>query len=181
MEDVKNSGAIVVIRPDSGDPTTVPLDIIEIFMEKYGFTTNEKGYRTLPGCIRVIQGDGINKDSIKQILQGLEERKLTLDNLAFGMGGALLQGVNRDTLKFAMKANNNVIDGVSHDLRKTPKTDGGKTSKAGAQAVIIVDGEYETIRKDQLGFRKNIMRPVFRNGQLLVDDTFETIRARAAA
>jgi nicotinamide phosphoribosyltransferase len=179
-QEVIDSGATVVVRPDSGDPTQVPIDVIEILMQKYGYTTNELGFRTLPGCIRVIQGDGITKDSIKIILANLEANKMTLDNLAFGMGGGLLQQVNRDTLKFAQKANSNTVNGVKKDLYKRPKTDDGKASKAGEQALIIEDGQYKTIRKDELNGRENQLREVYRNGELLIKDDFATIRARAA-
>ena len=178
-EEVLDSGATVVIRPDSGDPVRVPLDVIEILMNKYGYTVNNKGFRTLPDCVRVIQGDGINKDSIKQILAGLEEHKLTLDNLAFGMGGALLQQINRDTLKFAMKANSNTINGIKQEIYKSPKTDGGKASKAGEQALIKQDGAYITMRRDDIGDAKNELKVVYKNGKLLVDDTFEEIRKRS--
>lgn len=180
-EEVIASGGTVVVRPDSGDPTRVPIDVIEILMEKYGYTTNEKGFRTLPDCIRVIQGDGINKDSIKQILANLEAAKMTLDNLAFGMGGALLQGINRDTLMFAMKANSTVINGVRQDTYKRPATDNGKSSKAGEQALVFdaYDKTFETVRKDELGDRENVLREVFRNGELLIEEDFATIRERS--
>ena len=180
-EAIKNSGGTFVARPDSGDPTTVPIEIIEILMEQFGFTTNDKGYRTLPDYIRVIQGDGINKDSIKVILANLDKAKMTLDNLAFGMGGALLQGVNRDTLQFAMKANNIVIAGKRTDVWKRPVTDSSKASHAGEQALVFdaYTKTYETVRKDELGDRENVLREVYRNGELLIDETFATIRERS--
>ena len=180
-EAIENSGGTFVARPDSGDPTTVPIEIIEILMEKFGYTTNEKGYRTLPDCIRVIQGDGINKDSIKEILANLDKAKMTLDNLAFGMGGALLQGVDRDTLGFAMKANSIVVNGDRRDVFKRPVTDMGKASHAGEQALIKEDGVFRTIRKDELNGRENIMREIYRDGELLIVDDFATIRARSNA
>lgn len=180
-EAIENSGGTLVVRPDSGDPTTVPIEIIEILMEKFGSTTNDLGYRTLPDCIRVIQGDGINKESIKQILANLDKAKMTLDNLAFGMGGALLQGVNRDTLQFAMKANSITINGVKEDVWKRPVGDSSKASKAGEQALVYdaYERKHETIRKDALGDRKNILREVYRNGELLIDEDFSTIRERS--
>ena len=180
-EAIENSGGTFVVRPDSGDPTIVPIEVIEILMEKFGFTTNEKGYRTLPDCIRVIQGDGINKDSIKKILANLDRFKMTLDNLAFGMGGALLQGLDRDTLQFAMKANEIVIDGETEDVFKRPVGDSGKASLAGAQAVVFdtYHKTYENVRLSELGDRENVLREVYRDGELLIDEDFATIRARS--
>ena len=40
--------------------------------------------------IRLIQGDGVNMKSIKDILHMLEENEFATDNLVFGSGGTLL-------------------------------------------------------------------------------------------
>ena len=53
------------------------------------------------------------------------------DNIAFGMGGGLLQHVNRDTMKFAMKCSAIVKDGHVVEVYKDPITDQGKKSKKG--------------------------------------------------
>jgi nicotinic acid phosphoribosyltransferase len=45
-------------------------------------------------------------------------------NMAFGMGGGLLQKVNRDTMSFATKLSHIVYaDGRAADVMKRPKTD----------------------------------------------------------
>ena len=72
---------------------------------------NTRGYRVLPDFVRVIQGDGINLHSIEAILREMKRRRLSAENVAFGMGGALLQKLNRDTLQFAMKASAICVDG----------------------------------------------------------------------
>lgn len=177
---VIDSGATVVVRPDSGDPTTVPVEIIEILMEEFGYETNEAGYKTLPSCVRVIQGDGINRESIQQILANLEEKKFSLDNIAFGMGGALLQHMNRDTFKFAMKASYAIVDDEGRDVYKQPITDNGKSSKRGI-LVLNQTGEGKFIsrqRWDAVG--RNHLETVYLNGEILVDDTLDQIRERTA-
>lgn len=177
-QQIIDSGATLVVRPDSGDPTVVPLDIIELLMEKFGHTVNEKGYKVLPSCVRVIQGDGINRESIKVILANMEDRKLALDNIAFGMGGAMLQHMNRDTLKFAMKASSAIVDGEPRDVYKEPVGDKGKASKRGILVLNKTTGGYRTRQRwDTAG--PNVLRPVYRNGELLVDDNFSDIRARS--
>jgi len=123
-------GGSLVIRPDSGDPITVCNNVIEILGDKFGYTTNEKGYKVLNN-IRVIQGDGVNKAAIEGILKSLAAKGWSADNIAFGMGGALLQGVNRDTLKFAMKCSAVEVDGEWIHVYKDPVTDPGKRSKHG--------------------------------------------------
>ncbi len=180
-EAVKNSGGTLVIRPDSGDPVSIVRETIERLMNKFGFSTNAKGYRVLPSYVRVIQGDGISLTSIEAILAAMEKAGLSADNIAFGMGGELLQKLNRDTLQFAMKASAAEVDGNWRDVFKDPVTDSGKRSKKGRLAVIREGSEYSTIRADELLGKSNELVTIFRDGKLLVDDSFETVRARAAA
>lgn len=133
---VKESGATVVIRPDSGDPTVIPVQIIDLIAKKYGYTVNSKGYKVLPPEVRVIQGDGITPETLEIILKNLEAHGYSASNIAFGMGGGLLQMVNRDTYKFAMKCSAAKIDGVWVDVYKQPKTDDGKKSKRGRITLV---------------------------------------------
>jgi nicotinamide phosphoribosyltransferase len=46
-EAVISSGATVVIRPDSGHPATVVLRALKILEERFGVTTNSKGFKSL--------------------------------------------------------------------------------------------------------------------------------------
>ncbi len=184
---VETMGGTLVVRPDSGDATTMPIEVIERLMATFGFTVNRKGFRVLPACVRVIQGDGITLDSLTVILRKLRVAGLSVDNIAFGMGGGLLQKVDRDTMKFAMKASAVKIDGAWNDIYKDPITDHGKQSKRGRQALIYQCGlgscGYRTVSEqfaEHLPPTDRMLRTIYRNGELLVDDTFEAIRARAA-
>lgn len=178
------SGKTWVVRPDSGDPTVVPIEVIELLMEHFGYSTNEKGYKVLPSYVRVIQGDGVNADSIETILSRMKAKGISADNIAFGMGGALLGAPQRDDQKFAMKASAIKIDGEWKDIYKDPITDSGKTSKRGRLGLIQACGlgscGFQTVSKEIADTQGNTLRPVFRNGHLLVDDSFEQIRERAA-
>lgn len=179
-EEVEQSGGTLVVRPDSGEPVEIVSAAIERLMAKFGFRVNGRGFNVLPDCVRVIQGDGISLESIEAILAEMKRRGLSADNIAFGMGGELLQKVNRDTQKFAMKASSVCVGGVWRDVFKDPVTDPGKRSKRGRLAVVRKDGGIlETIREDELGGRQNQLRVVFRNGDLIVDDSLAAIRARA--
>mgnify|MGYP002776505236 CR=1 FL=1 len=102
-QDVIDSGATLVVRPDSGHPANVVFECVSILAEHFGYTVNEKGFKVLNN-VRVLQGDGINIDSIRAIQCKLEAYDFSADNVVFGQGGALLQIVNRDDQKFAMKA-----------------------------------------------------------------------------
>ena len=184
-EQIIAKGGTLVVRPDSGDPLTMPIDIIKILMDKLGYSINSKGYKVLPPYIRVIQGDGIYYDTLPIIIENMLAEKLSLDNLAFGMGGGLMQSVSRDTLNYAMKASALCdVDGVWHDVFKDPISDRGKTSKKGRLGLMRQCGVgscgYQTVPKHIADEKGNILRPVFRNGQLLINDDFDTIRERAA-
>ena len=176
---VESSGATVVIRPDSGVPEEIVPDVLERLYAEFGGRVNSKGYKVLSDCVRVIQGDGVDVDSIGVILQRIQQAGFSTENVAFGMGGGLLQKVNRDTLRFAMKASAMQINGVWCDVYKQPVTDSGKHSKRGRLAVIKDAGTIKTIREDALSWESNLLRPVFRNGELLVEDSFDVIRTRS--
>ncbi|NBC36667.1 nicotinate phosphoribosyltransferase [Novosphingobium sp. FSY-8] len=171
----------LVVRPDSGDPVDTPLRVIEGLWDAFGGTVNGKGYRVLDSHVRVIQGDGMTRDSIARLIDRLIGAGYAVDNIAFGMGGGLLQQVNRDTLRFAMKANAmRDADGVWHDIAKTPATDPTKASKAGRQAVVLRDGQMRAAAMDGVADADNLLVPVWRNGTLLVRHSFDAVRARAA-
>jgi nicotinamide phosphoribosyltransferase len=180
-EQVESTGGTLVVRPDSGNPVEVVTETIERLMAKFGYETNSKGYRMLPACVRVIQGDGVNVASIAEILRAMEARGLSADNITFGMGGALLQKVNRDTMRFAMKANAVKVAGVWRDVYKDPVTDRGKRSKKGRLAVIEHEpGNYQTIPEVELGSQKNILETVYRNGKLIREFSFDEVRENAS-
>lgn len=178
-QEVIDSGATIVVRPDSGDPTVVPIECIKLLGEKFGFTLNSKGYKVLPSCVRVIQGDGITATSLPRILEALLNEGWSADNLAFGMGGGLLQQVNRDTLKFAMKCSAVRINGVWKDVFKDPVTDPGKTSKKGHLMLTRERGQWETMRKNSGFDWANVLTPVYENGELLREHSFDDVRARS--
>ncbi len=183
-QELIDSGATVVIRPDSGHPATVVTEVLEILEEQFGVEINEKGYKVLPPYVRVIQGDGINYNSIREILETMKRAGFSADNVAFGMGGALLQQVNRDTLKFAMKASAALVDGKWIDVFKDPVTDNVKKSKKG-QLMLYKDsrGNFDT-RRQSNGWtdypQHEALETVFLNGKVVKEYTFEEVRANAA-
>ena len=175
MNEVKESGATIVVRPDSGDPLTVPVEVVHALGERFGFSVNSKGYKVLPSCVRVIQGDGITVDTLPIILRNLLNRGWAADNIAFGMGGGLLQMVNRDTFKFAMKCSSIMVDGKWRDVYKEPKSDPGKVSKKGTLALINENGVYKTVSREGHAYQ-DIMTQVFRNGDLQKTYSFAEVR-----
>jgi len=136
----------LVVRPDSGDPADTCCSILKILCEQFkeDVTTTSTGHKLLPPYIRVIQGDGVDWESVPKILQRLKDEGYAADNLAFGSGGALLQKLNRDTFKCAFKCSEITIEGVKRDVFKDPITDKGKASKKGRLTLQLA--------KDTTGF-----------------------------
>src|ERR1700747_2734937 len=58
-QEIIDSEAVVIIRPDSGDPLEVNAKLIQILDKAFGHTINDKGYKVL-NHVRLIQGDGVN-------------------------------------------------------------------------------------------------------------------------
>jgi len=162
-DQIVNSGGTLVVRPDSGDPTTIVLRSLNELGEAFGYSYNSKGYKVLPDCIRLIQGDGLNGPAdFEKILGAMEEQKWSADNIAFGMGGGSLQQINRDTLKYAMKMSAININGEWKDVYKQPADCAWKISKKG--------------RFDYLN-----LPTVWKNGNFVKEYTFEEVRENAMA
>ncbi|OOV14173.1 nicotinate phosphoribosyltransferase [Deinococcus sp. LM3] len=179
-QQVIESGGTLVVRPDSGEPPAMVRLAVNALAAKYGTSTNSKGYKVL-NHVRVIQGDGIDEHTIRQILDNLDVDGYSAENVSFGMGGALLQKVDRDTQRFAYKASAGLIDGEYRGIYKDPVTDPGKRSKDGVLDLVqeggrMVTKAYKTFDTD---FPGSLLRTVYRDGELLVRDTLEAVRGRA--
>ncbi len=177
---ILDSGATVVVRPDSGDPLQVPVEVLRALEAAFGSTVNSKGYKVLPSCIRVIQGDGINADSLPLLLAAVMQAGFSLDNIALGMGGGLHQLLNRDTQRFAMKCSAVCVGGVWRDVFKQPAGDPGKHSKRGRFSLLATaDGRCETVPLTTSG--GDLLQPVYRDGALLRQTALAAVRERAHA
>lgn len=177
------SGSTLVVRPDSGDPIDIVPAILRQLAKDFGAEKNKKGYLVLNPAVRVIQGDGMNLQSIRSLLRHIEISGFSTENVAFGMGGGLLQSVTRDTAGFAMKCSSICTEADGwYDVYKDPITASSKRSKRGVQAVTYRDGEIVTMRQDQMQVGDtSLLREVYRDGRLLIDEDLATIRARADA
>jgi len=173
----------VVCRPDSGDPTTQVPQLFDIFAEGFGYRENSKSYKVLAPCIGVLWGDGMDLYSILAQNRAIVAAHYAIDNIVNGMGGGLLQKVNRDTQKFAIKLCNAIINGKEVPVQKRPKTDTGKASKAGRPALLKQDkGRWVTV-PDPTGYSQtgNQLELTFRNGEMKRMQTFDEIKAIAEA
>lgn len=148
---IKNTGVPIVVRPDSGDPL-IHLPAIMEWAQAYD-------------NVKVLWGDGISLEALPGICQAIVDKDLPMNKVMFGMGGKLLQGCTRDTLKFAMKASaikysKQISDGHWQPIGKNPKNDPSKASKQGT-------------------FSDPRLRTVFLDGNLTRKIDFHQIRENA--
>jgi len=186
-DEILNREGTLVIRPDSGDPIRTLQEIFEILFRKFGYTVNAKGYKVLPPQLRVIQGDGVNYAEIKNIYKTLKENGISAENLVLGMGGALLQKVDRDTQKFALKCSSAVINGKEVAVEKSPTemdaqgniTESYKKSKGGRLKLVKINGTFKTVKEQEHTDLNDHLQTIFENGKLINTITFEQVRANA--
>jgi nicotinamide phosphoribosyltransferase len=184
-QQIMNREGTLVIRPDSGDPVMTLLRIFEILFSKFGYTVNAKGYKVLPPQIRVIQGDGVNYEAIKVMYQSLKDNNISAENLVLGMGGALLQKVDRDTQKFALKCSSAVVGGKQINVEKHPTeldaegnlTQSFKKSKAGRLKLAKINGIFKTVNQLDNPDMADELITVFENGALVNELSFEQVKA----
>lgn len=175
---VRERKGTLVIRPDSGDPLEVLPKLLTSLYKNFGGVKNDKGYIVLNN-VRLIWGDGINERGIRSILRMVVDTMgFSADNIAFGMGGALLQIVNRDTMKFAMKASAAKINGEWVDVFKDPITDAGKASMKGRFSVVFEDGQYKNVMMIETG-EGDLLKVRFVNGHPTNELTFAEVRANS--
>jgi nicotinamide phosphoribosyltransferase len=179
-DDIIAKGGTFVFRPDSGSMIDNIMFTLNILGKYFGYTRNSKGYKVLHPSVRIIQGDDINSaDDIERVLSWMETHRWAAENIAFGMGGGLLQKVNRDTHKFAMKLSAIKVNGEWRGVRKCPKGAEWKASKKGRLRTIRRhDGKLETV--DILTndtFEGSLeMFKFIQDGKLGYTDTLENIR-----
>jgi nicotinamide phosphoribosyltransferase len=176
-DQILNRQGTIVFRPDSGDPVEVNRKLIEILWNIFGGEV-KNGYKLLPPQVRLIQGDGIDINTIDQILYVMKLKGFSTDNWTFGSGGANLQKFDRDTQKFAIKASYGEIDGKGFVISKDPITSSGKKSKPGKLKLIKDDNGFKTFASTDADYDlvTDELEVVFENGKIVREQTFENIR-----
>ncbi|QCE40736.1 nicotinate phosphoribosyltransferase [Psychroserpens sp. NJDZ02] len=194
-EDVLARNGKVVIRPDSGDPADIicgnpngkteaaKKGVVQLLWDIFGGTTNNKGCKELDSHIGAIYGDSITIDRATEICERLKQNGFASTNVVLGIGSFTYQYNTRDTFGFAMKATYGEVDGESREIYKNPITDDGtKKSAKGLIKIVKENGDYALV--DQVSWeeeQKGELKEVFRDGELLVDDSLGEIRQRIRA
>lgn len=167
----------VVFRPDSGEPVYTSLDVFLMLEEVFGVTINSKGYRVLNPKVGMLWGDGIDLGGIDKILASFKINNISSCNIIFGMGGGLLQKVNRDSQRCAFKCSAQKRDGQWIDIMKNP-LDHSKISKKGRLGVINSESGIITINQSdpRYSLENDLLQTVFLNGEVRSNFTVEDLR-----
>jgi nicotinamide phosphoribosyltransferase len=188
-DDILARDGVFVVRPDSvtalhPTPEREMVWIMDGLWAKFDGTINSKGYRVLNPKVRVLWGDGLDLDGIGKILQALIDRNYSCENIAtFGMGGGLLQKVNRDTQRFAFKSSWQMRNGVGYDVFKDPQ-DASKASKKGRLKLVASRdalGQQSLTTVPETDSRPDVLETVFLNGKVMRTQSLADIRAIIAA
>lgn len=173
--------APLVVRPDSMEPTFIVPKVTDLLMSEFGYTVNKLGYMELPPYLRVLQGDGIDRDSVGKILEVCKSQKYAANNYVFGSGSALIQKLNRDDLKFAFKCCATKRD-IWYDVYKDPYSPDGESMKKSKRGLVWTyrnkNGEYYYDNKRNFKSDDDSgMKLVFENGRVK-ECTLAEIRSR---
>ena len=158
----------VVFRPDSGEPVYTSMDVFLMLENVFGITMNSKGYRVLNPKVGLLWGDGIDLDGLTAILDNFYVNNVSSANIVFGMGGGLLQKLNRDTMRCAFKCSAQKQGGKWVDIMKNP-LDHSKISKKGKLGVIWdVEGQIITVNQKDGRYAPegDLLQLVYNNGIL---------------
>ena len=190
----------LVIRPDSGDPTKIicgdpnaPIDspahkgTIRLLWDLFGGIITPTGHKLLDPHIGCIYGDGITYERARDIMRRLEAQGFASANVVLGIGSFNYQYVTRDTYGFAMKATWVQIDGKGIDIFKKPATDDGMKNSAKGRLAVLRDrkdglfrgGLYLVSQATPEQEARSELRPVWKDGNFIVQESYAAVRARA--
>lgn len=153
---------------------------VEVLDAIFGSTVNEAGYKVLNQRVGLIYGDSITLDRAQQIMSRLAKKGYASSNVVFGIGSYTYQYLTRDSFGFAIKATAGTVNGEFREIQKDPVTDSGtKKSACGYIRVEEVEGEFvQHDRQTREQMEGGALEVVFRDGEMVKQDTFSAIRNR---
>lgn len=177
-----------VCRPDTGVPHKIingdpngeaeceKMGMVRCLDRTFGSINNSLGYKSLNPKIGWIYGDGINREEQRLILQGLMDNGFATDSGVLGLGSYTYQYTTRDVYSTCCKALFCEVNGVGRPLHKSPKTGAWKKSHKG---LLRVNEDLSTTENVTWADEGGLLQPVFRDGQLLKDYSWEEVRENA--
>lgn len=188
-EDGYYTSIVEEVYYDKKEITPAMKGTVELLWDIFGGTVNSKGYKVLDPHIGAIYGDSITLDRAKAIYARLEEKGFAVNNCTLGVGSFSYQYVTRDSLSFALKATNSVIDGVERHIFKDPITDKSKgnnfkKSQRGMCYVyrdgddILYTDEHTIEELKEEKYADNLLQTIFENGKVVNEVSLAEIRGR---
>ena len=187
---ILNHDGMLLVRGDSGDCVEVVTKTVFKLWDIFGGTVNKKGYKVLNPKVKALYGDSITVQRCEKIYQILTDAGFACSNVSLGVGSFsfqcieeddTLQPFTRDTFGMAIKATYCEINGKPYPIFKNPKEGGFKKSQKGCCKVFEENGvlSYDDGHNwADANTPDNLLRPVFKDGQMIVDEDLKTIRNR---
>ena len=191
-KEILEHNGCMLMRGDSGDCIDVVTKTVFKLWDEFGGTVNSKGYKVLNPHVKAIYGDSITVQRCEIIYNILADNGFACSNVALGVGSfsfqcieerGMLAPFTRDTFSSCIKATYCEIDGKPTPIFKNPKDGGFKKSQKGC-CVVFTDENGEPAYTDEKtwdeanGMDSNLLKPIFRDGKMLCEDTLADIRAR---
>lgn len=192
--EIMNHNGCMLMRGDSGDCVEVVTKTVFKLWDEFGGTINSKGYKVLDPHVKAIYGDSITVQRCEEIYKILMENGFSCSNVALGVGSfsfqcieedGFLKPFTRDTFSSCIKATYCEIDGKPFPIFKNPKDGGFKKSQKGCCRVytrcdgsIYYEDELTWEQATEYEKRGNMLIPVFKDGELLKEQSLKEIRDR---
>ena len=190
--EIMTHNGCMLMRGDSGDCIEVVTKTVFKLWDEFGGTINSKGYKVLDPHVKVIYGDSITIQRCERIYEILKDNGFAASNVALGVGSfsfqcveedGILKPFTRDTFSSCIKATYCEIDHKPYPIFKNPKEGGFKKSQKGC-CLVYKNDNGELCYKDEYTWKevscnsKQELKAIFRNSELLIDDSLANIRNR---
>lgn len=190
--EIMTHNGCMLMRGDSGDCIEVVTKTVFKLWDEFGGTINSKGYKVLDPHVKAIYGDSITIQRCERIYEILKDNGFAASNVALGVGSfsfqcveedGILKPFTRDTFSSCIKATYCEIDHKPYPIFKNPKEGGFKKSQKGC-CLVYKDDSGKLCYKDEYTWKeascnsKQELKAIFRNSELLIDDSLANIRNR---
>lgn len=190
--EIMTHNGCMLMRGDSGDCIEVVTKTVFKLWDEFGGTINSKGYKVLDPHVKAIYGDSITIQRCERIYEILKDNGFAASNVTLGVGSfsfqcveedGILKPFTRDTFSSCIKATYCEIDHKPYPIFKNPKEGGFKKSQKGC-CLVYKNDNGELYYKDEYTWEeascnsKQELKAIFRNSELLIDDSLANIRNR---
>lgn len=190
--EIMTHNGCMLMRGDSGDCIEVVTKTVFKLWDEFGGTINSKGYKVLDPHVKAIYGDSITIQRCERIYEILKDNGFAASNVVLGVGSfsfqcveedGILKPFTRDTFSSCIKATYCEIDHKPYPIFKNPKEGGFKKSQKGC-CLVYKNDNGELCYKDEYTWKevscnsKQELKAIFRNSELLIDDSLANIRNR---